>query len=161
MARFRLQKVLDHRRRHEDEMRQRVALAVAARARAEDALRRMQESEDAQRGDMLRLLSAGRVNAAHVHAMGLLLETAERAIRAQAEDITQRATFEQEERARLTAAMVERKALDRLRERHEERERADRVRQDNHLMEEIASRRAGAAVRARGHVEGGPNRSAR
>ncbi|MFN8557118.1 MAG: hypothetical protein U0531_07115 [Dehalococcoidia bacterium] len=109
---------------------------------------------------MLRLLSAGRVNAARARD-GPAAGDGGPGNPDQAEDITRRATFEErEERARLTAAMVERKALDRLRERHEERERADRVRQDNHLMEEIASRRAGA-VRARGHVEGGPNRNAR
>jgi flagellar export protein FliJ len=65
-----------------------------------------------------------------------------RAVDAQGEEVARRARFEDEERARLTAAMAERKALENLQERHQERERREALRKEALVLDEVANGRA-------------------
>ena len=150
MTPFRLQRVLDYRRQREEQLQQRLAVAVAARLRAEGELATLQAGEQRQRDALATLLSGGRVEAGRVRDGGLALEAQGRAVQTQQTAIGRQLAFEQEERERLTAAMVERKALDRLRERHEQRERERERRQEGLLLEAIAARQAIAAREGRG-----------
>ena len=149
MAKFRLQKVLDYRQRREDELRLRLAAAGRARAQAEETLAALAAEERARRDELSQMLDGGRIDAAFVREMGLLLDVCGRAITAQREEVARRGAFENEERIRLTTAMSERKALDKLRERHVEREYKEFNRREALVMEEIATARA-AALRAAG-----------
>ncbi len=139
---FRLQRVLDFRRQREEEMRQRLGAATRARVQAEAELHARIVAQEALRDSLARLLSGGRVDAARVQEMGALLEVAARAIDAQREEVGRRLAFESEERGRLATAMSERKALDRLRERHDERERREELRREAVMLDEIATARA-------------------
>ncbi len=137
MTRFRLQRVLDYRRRREDEMQQRLGAAVRARVEAEERLAGLLARERRQREELAARLAGGRIDAAAVRDAGLVLDTTVRAIAAQRDEVARRAAFEAEERDRLRVAMTERKALDRLRERHEEADRREQRRREALLLEEI------------------------
>jgi flagellar export protein FliJ len=121
MPTFRLQRVLDLRKRVEEEAQQRFAAASHARVAAEQRLSTLCADEQRRREELSALLAGGRIDADRVRAANLLVELCGHAIAAQREEVARRVTTENEERARLTRAMVERKALDRLRERHMER----------------------------------------
>ena len=146
MKPFRLQRVLDHRQKKEDELKLRLAAAAGARAQAETALADAIAVEQARRQELSDLLSGGRVDAGRVQELGRFLEACGRAVVQARAEVGRRATFESEERTRLTTAVQERKALDSLRERHVERERVEALRKDAALLEEIAG---AAAIRAR------------
>jgi flagellar export protein FliJ len=139
MKPFRLQSVLEHCRRREDELQQRLATAAAARVAAERRLQVLLDEERRQRNTLAAMLAGGPVDARRVKELADLLDAFGRAVEQQREEAVRRAAFEAEERARLTAAMQERKALDLLRERHERRERSEQLRRDGLLLEEIAS----------------------
>jgi flagellar export protein FliJ len=142
MATFRLQPLLDLRRRREEQMQQRLAAATQARARAEQLLRMFETEAERRRDAITALLAGGRVDARAVQDGGLALDAAERAIEAQKQEVNKALAFEEEERGRLTAAMSERKALDRLREQHEARELAEQNRREAIVLGEIANSRA-------------------
>ena len=142
MRPFRLQRVLDLRRRREEEAQQGLAAAALARAGAEGRLRALQDDEHRRREELAALLGGGRVDAARVQSMNLHLDLCGRAIVAQDGEVARCRAVEDEARARLTRAMVERKALDRLRERHEEQIRAEERRREAIVLDEIANARA-------------------
>lgn len=153
MARFRLQQVLELRRRREDEQQQRLAAAALARVQAEERLRAMIATQQRRREALACMLDGGRVDAARVQDMGLLVDAAAHAVTARREEVARAAAFEQEERDRLTVAMSQRKALDRLREHHEAGERRERDHQEALLLDEITTARA-AHGRHDGHEDG-------
>ena len=142
---FRLQRVLDLRKRVEEEAQQRLAVALHARVAAEHRLAELQADEQRRREELGTLLAAGRVDADRVLAANLLLEMCGSAIAGQHEEIARRLTVENEERVRMTKAMVERKALDKLRERHQERQYAEEKQREAVFMDEIANARTARA----------------
>ncbi len=146
---FRLQRLLDLRRHREEEMRGRLGAATRARVAGEAVLCRRIEGEQRLREEVAVLLSAGRIDAARVQHLGLLLDAAALAITAQRTEVAQLAEQEHQARSRLTVAMSERKALDRLRERHEERERVEENRREAGILGEIAGTRTARAIAAR------------
>lgn len=142
MTQFRLQRVLDHRKRREDELQQRLAAAMAALAHAENDLTLLIAEEARQRDELSRLLSGGRVDAGQIQMLGYTLAAYARSIAAQREEVCRRIAFEDEERGRLNSATSDRKALDKVKEQHERRELIDRNRRERELLEEIATARA-------------------
>lgn len=148
MSAFRLQRVLDYRRRREEEMQQRHGAAVRARVEAEVRLTALIAEERRRREELGAKLGGGHIDAGDVQKLGLLIDAAGRAITSQREEVARRAAFEEEERARLAAAVSERKALDKLRERHDERERVEQNRRDALLLEEINATRSARARNA-------------
>jgi flagellar export protein FliJ len=118
MKPFRLQSVLEHRRRREDELQQRLANAIAAHAEAESRLQLLIDEQRHQRDTLGAMLAAGPIDAREVKERADRLDSFERAIDHQRDEVGRRAAFVEEERARLTAAVQERKALDLLLERH-------------------------------------------
>lgn len=141
MAAFRLQRVLDYRKQREDELRQRLALALQARVRAEQALTRLLDEEQQRREELSAMLNGGSIDAGRVQELGRMLNLYPQAIAAQREEIARRAAFEAEERTRLQTASVERKGLDRLREQHEQRERVESNRREALLIDDIVTAR--------------------
>jgi len=145
MPAFRLQRVLDLRKRREEELQQRLALAAAARVRAETTLSRLLLDEQRRREELAALLSRGAIEPGLLRELGLLLEVRGASIVAQREAIKRASAFEAEERTRLIAATVDRRALDKLHERHDEREREEANHKEGLLLDEIAARGAIAA----------------
>jgi flagellar export protein FliJ len=139
---FRLQKVLDHRRKREDELQQRLAGVTLARVQAEEVLAGRIAAEQARHQELSSLLTGGRVDAARIQNLGLLLEGAARAVNTQRDEVARQMVAEDQARARLTVAMMERKALDRLRDRHVERERVEANHREAVTLDEIAGARA-------------------
>jgi flagellar export protein FliJ len=143
---------LEHRQKREDELKLRLAAAANARAQAEAELVDLVAAEAARREELSALLAGGRVEARRLLELGAFLEACSRAVVRQQGEVARRIAFEREERQRLTIAVQVRQALDRLRERHEERERAEALRKDAGLLEEIAGA-AAALARLNRHCE--------
>jgi flagellar export protein FliJ len=145
MSRFRLQRVLDLRRRAEEAAQQGLATAAQARVGAEERLRALHDDEQRQREELSAMLAGGRIDAGRIGARSLHIELCGRAIDAQRAEVARCLAVEHAARARLTQAMVERKALDRLRERHEQRVSAEEKRREAVFLDEIACARAARA----------------
>lgn len=142
MAGFRLQKVLDLRRRREDELRLRLATAIRARETAEQRLVHLMQSELDRRDDLATRMAAGRVDALTVRETQQALDMLSSLVTAQREAVQRAVMFEAEERAAAARAMSERKALDKLRERHNDNERVAAGRREALIIDEIATTRA-------------------
>lgn len=140
MPPFRLQRVLDLRKRREEELQQRLALAAGARGRAEAELNRLLTDEQRRREELAALLARGAIDPGQVRELGLLLEVRGASIVAQREAVARALAFEAEERTRLIAATVDRRALDKLQARHDERERREANHKEALLSDEIAAR---------------------
>jgi flagellar export protein FliJ len=122
-------------------MRQRFGAAVAARVRAERDLLTLTDAVRRERDSLGRLFTAERVSAGDLADRSLALDLYARAVDTQHAEVALRARFEDDERARLTAAMAERKALENLRERHQERERREALRKEALILDEVANGR--------------------
>ncbi len=149
MTTFRLQRVLDLRKRAEEAARQQLGAATIARLAAEEEMRRRLHEEQRLREEVAALLTGGRVDAHRVQGLGLLLDAAARAIHEQEAAVSRCAAHEKEARVRLTAAMSSRKAMDKLREHFEERVRAEEKRREAVMLGEIANARAAREEPAR------------
>src|SRR5579875_1460341 len=154
MSAFRLQRVLDLRKRREEEALARLAAASQARAATEAALEALIAEERLQRDALAQRLAGGRVDPGEVREFGRVLDVYAQAIAGKRAELQRRFEEEEQARAMLTAATIARKALDRARERHEERESAERQRQENSFLDEIASLRA-ARLSAASALTGG------
>jgi flagellar export protein FliJ len=142
MAQFRLQRILDYRQRREEQMRQRFGAAVSARVRAEQDLAVLEAVVERERASLGRLFAEARVDIGALRDRNAALELYARAVETQREAVARALAFEAEERAHLTAAMADRKALDNLRDRHIERERREDLRKEALILDEVAGRRA-------------------
>lgn len=142
MATFRLQRVLDVRRRREDELRQRLAAAIRAREAAEQRLLFLMQSELDRRDELAVRLAAGRVEAQAFQDAQAALDILSSLVQAQRDAVQRAVMLEAEERAAAARAMSERKALDKLRERHEDSERIAANRREALIIDEIATARA-------------------
>jgi flagellar FliJ protein len=141
MFRFRLEKVLRHRERREDE-------EARALRRAVEALRRARERRIAQERFLARLEQdggAGRLAGADVALRSLLAEflaVQGEKWRALAQRERELAAAEAAQRARLVAAHRDREVLERLRERQREAWEDEERRRERRAMDEVAARRA-------------------
>lgn len=138
--RFRLEKVLDHRTRHEELVRQELAQAIAAaadqQARAVDAATRVERELDDLRRIMSGPVSLAELRGRHAdlaHARGRAAH--ERAVVAQLEAVAD------ERRADLVSASQDREALVKLRRSAHDRHRAEMARVEAVMLDELALRR--------------------
>lgn len=141
MAQFRLQRVLDLRKRREEEQLGRLALATQARMRAQGELDGLVAEEQAQR-EALGARLQGRIDPGEVAEFGRILNLYGVAIAGKRAELERRIAAEETERLGLTAATIDRKALDRVRERHVERETAERNHREAGFLDEIAAARS-------------------
>jgi flagellar export protein FliJ len=137
---FRLQRVL--RKRREDEALARLATATNARTACEQALSALTAEERAQRETLSQRLSGGRIDPGEIGEFGRVLDVYSQAIAAKRLELQRRCEDEDAARAALTSATIDRKALDKVRERHAERETAEQNRKESGFLEEIAAARA-------------------
>jgi len=139
---FRLQRVLDLRKRREDEALARLATATNARVTCEDALRALIADEQAQRETLAQRLSGGHIDPGEIAEFGRVLAVYAQAVAGKRFELQRRREDEDAARAALTSATIDRKALDKARERHVERETLAQNRKESSFLDEIAAARA-------------------
>ena len=154
MSAFRLQRVLDLRKRREDEALARLATATHARVACEGALTALLADEQAQHETLSRRLSGGSIDPGEIGEFGRVLDVYARAVAAKRLELQRRVEDEDAARAALTSATIDRKALDKAKERHTERETVAQNRKESGFLEEIAAARA-ARLRATGSALAG------
>jgi flagellar FliJ protein len=133
--RFRLQRVLDLRQRAERD----AATALVRAQEAEEAARAEQTALEAQRAQLAgdADASAG-ASVGALRTVGFLLERMDAHIAAAAQHTDQARTVVDQRQAVLQAAFRDRRALDRLRERHQEAWRGAEAASDRQRMDDIA-----------------------
>jgi flagellar export protein FliJ len=139
---FRLQRVLDLRKRREDEALARLATASSARSTCEKALDALIADERTQHETLSRRLSGGSIDPGEIGEFGRVLDVYARAVAAKRLELQRRIEDEDAARAALTSATIDRKALDKAKERHTERETVAQNRKESGFLEEIAAARA-------------------
>jgi flagellar FliJ protein len=150
MFRFRLQRVLDLRERKERD----AATALAAAQAAADAARAAQARLERARAELAAQVTraapdAGAASVGALRNLSFLLERLDDQVAGAAEAAATAAGAVGEREDALRAAFRDRRAIDRLREKHEEAWRAGEVAQDRARMDEIALSRFAAQGAAR------------
>jgi flagellar export protein FliJ len=140
--RFRLEKVLDHRSRHEEMVRQELASAIAAvAAQQERAVAAQRRVEDEIAG--FRALASDTIELADLRAKHQDLLVARGRAAHERSVVGQLEVVADDRRADLVRASQDREALVRLRRTAEERHRAERARVEANALDELALRHAG------------------
>ncbi|HMM49435.1 MAG TPA: flagellar export protein FliJ [Miltoncostaeaceae bacterium] len=144
---FRLDRVLDHRVRQEDLVRQELAAAIAAvAAQQERAVAARRRVEDETTG--FRELASGTSTLADLRAKHHDLAIARARAAHETTVVAQLEAVADERRADLLRASQDREALARLRRTAEDRHRAEELRVEANALDELALRRAGRGPHA-------------
>lgn len=153
MFKFRLQRLLELRERREQEKAVELAQAEAAVADARAALASLEAVRTIGR-ERLHAAHAGEGRVGELRNLAFVLEQLDHQLSAAAESVSAAETQSAAVRQELGAAHVERRVLDRLRDRHQADWRGLAEQADRQTMDTIALARfaqaAAAAVRARG-----------
>ncbi|MFP5450738.1 MAG: flagellar export protein FliJ [Thermoleophilia bacterium] len=140
--RFRLERVLDHRSRREEMVRQELASAIAAVvAQQERAVEAKRRAEDETAG--FRALVSGPIALRDLRAKHQDLLLARGRAAHEASVVGQLEGVADDRRADLVRASQDREALSRLHRNAEERHRAEWARVEANTLDELALRRAG------------------
>jgi flagellar FliJ protein len=138
---FRLQSVLDLRRRHEESLRAELA---RMHQRRQEEVRRLetllQEREAAMHGAVTERV--GRMAAEDLHVRERRLEGLERSVRSQQEILDLILREIDRKVAEVVAATTDTRALEDLRARHMEDHRREAQRVEQHFLDELATTRA-------------------
>jgi flagellar FliJ protein len=137
MRRFRLQKVLDARRILADRRQQELAAALRTLTRERRVLSEMEAEREAYRRQAL-ALRPGPLDWLGEQALRAWIERLGRAAARQQQAIDHCEQRVAERRAALVQAMVDRKAIDKLRQRHRERERRTQEAMEQRETDEVA-----------------------
>jgi flagellar FliJ protein len=137
MFRFRLQRVLELRERHERD----AATALTRAQEAAEAARRDAEALAARRAELAAGAGAGStagVPVGALHNLAFLLDRMDERVASAGAAVRAAEGAVDEREGALRAAFRERRTLDRLRERHQDAWRAGAAAADRQLMDEIA-----------------------
>lgn len=152
MGRFRLQKVLDARRVLADRRQQELAAALRTLVREKQLLQGMEAECEAYRRQAL-ALRPGRLDCPGEARLREWIDRLRRGVHRQRQTVGHCEQRVAERRAALVTAMMERKAIDNLRERHCERERRAQEAVEQRQTDEVArttyARRTARGGRAR------------
>lgn len=147
---FKLQRVLDLRRRTEDDLRRRVAAIEAERVAAEDRLRAVQRAIEAGRAEQRTMLAGasagprglpGRLDAAALRTQTSAVMSSLAQAHRLALELTGILKRLESARAELLKASAERKAVELLRERQYEEWKREQGRREIALLDEIGASR--------------------
>ena len=148
MAKFRLAPVLKL-RLHREELRKReLAVALADENRLKEVVLRLARLRQDQADEFRRQQQAGQLDVRAIIERKTFIGLLERRIREQLVVVARAEQQTQQRRQELLAAMKDRKALDVLHERHNERVRQAEARQETMALDEIGGRLGGAGVEA-------------
>ncbi len=137
MFKFRLQRLLDIREQKEREAALALSRAEQERESAQAALAAVQAARQAGRERLVAAhASSGTVG--QLHNIAFLLEQLDRQVVAASRTVAEAEAVTQRTRQALNEAHVERRVLDRLRERHESDWRGAAAHADRVLMDDIA-----------------------
>lgn len=151
---FRLQRLLELRAKAE-QGRARTLVDAAERA---DELRRQQSAVQTLRQlqrESAEAAATGRITAGELQQFTYLLDQLDHRLARTADDVQQAERLVDEARMALQDASRDRRVLDRLKDRHEQRFHEAAVQQDRLLMDEVALSRFTQARRAGGTPDGG------
>ncbi|MBT5774102.1 MAG: flagellar export protein FliJ [Dehalococcoidia bacterium] len=138
---FRLQQLLDLRRRAEEEKAISLATAEAEHQHLQFALQMLLPQEAAQLASMASAGSTGSLDPVNVEATRLYLEHLEGSIQRQHEQMAEVSVRVNAQRAELIEATREKRLLERLEERHDETVATEASRLENAQTDEIAAQR--------------------
>lgn len=132
---FRLERLLELKAKHEEAMAIRLGIAEAAARRERDAEAALRAVRDAGRDD---LLPAGVSRVGTLRTIGELLDRVDDRLDQQAQRVVAADRTVHDAQRQLVVAHQERRVLDRLREKHDERVRRDAAQDDQKTMDDIA-----------------------
>jgi len=155
MFRFRLEKVLQQRRRELEtrsrEVASRRAVHTRARAAHDQAARDLQQGREAAAAAR----GSGALDATALARTGAWFDARQAELQRLAENVARTAADVKEAQARLTIAWQDREVLERLRDRQHQEWREEQARRERRALDEIGSIRAALSRTARLAEEAG------
>jgi flagellar export protein FliJ len=140
-APFRLQQVLEHKRRLEEAKTLELATLTAEQRRCRADLDALREKEEAQLAALQEIAKAGAVDPARLDAALAYLDNLEGSISRQAELADALEAKVLESRDELVGILKEKQMLERLQEEHAETARGDAQRREGAESDDLATRR--------------------
>jgi flagellar FliJ protein len=135
---FPLQAVLEVKRRREEALLEELAKRTRAAAAAQDRLRELRAERRRAQGELRRLLQ-GWVEVEKVRSARGYVAAVDSRIEAQSREVQRRNEEVKACRQQVVAAAQERKTMEKLRERHWDAYRAEYYRQEQGLLDEVAT----------------------
>ena len=149
-GKFRLQQVLDHKRRQEEEKTLELATLTAEQRRSEDTLRILREKEEAQLIALQQVARAGAIDPTHLDAALGYLDAIEGSISKQTELVALIEGRVLESRDALIEILKEKQLLEKLEQQHAAEQQAAETHRENGRLDDIAAQRY---IRRRGAEE--------
>lgn len=149
---FRLQQVLDHKRRQEEAKTLELATLAAEQRRSQDELRGLREKEGAQLHALQEIARCGAIDPTRLDAALGYLDAIESSIARQAEFVRSIEERVLEGRGELIAILKEKQLLEKLEHQHATDQRAAEHRRENGEFDEIAAQRHTRGLAGAGEV---------
>lgn len=137
MFKFRLQRVLELREKHEEAKAIELAKAEDAANAARSERDHLQALRTASR-DQIANANASQPTVGHLHHMGFVLNALDHRLVKASESVSKAEGVVSEARGLLEVAARDRRVLDRLKDKHSDQHRAGEAQRDRVLMDEIA-----------------------
>ena len=138
---FRLQQVLDHKRRQEEAKTLELATLTAEQRRTNDDLRTLRDKEEAQLHSLQLVARAGAIDPSRLDAALGYLDVLEASITRQTEIVTAIEERVLEGRGELIAILKEKQLLEKLEQQHATERRGVENRRENGQFDELAAQR--------------------
>ncbi|MQA00595.1 MAG: flagellar export protein FliJ [Dehalococcoidia bacterium] len=138
---FRLQQVLDHKRREEEAKTLELASLAAEQRRLEDDLHRLREQEEQQLASLSAVGQTGAIDASRVDRALSYLDAIEASISKQLAHVAALESRVSASREALVGILKEKQLLERLREQHAGEAREAQQRRETDQSDEMASQR--------------------
>src|SRR5690606_18927246 len=138
---FRLQQVLDHKRREEEAKTLELASLTAEQRRLEDDLRRLREQEEQHLAALSAVSQTGAIDPSRVDRALTYLDAIEASIGEQLSHVAALESRVAASREALVGILKEKQLLERLREQHAGEAREAQQRRDTDQSDEMASQR--------------------
>jgi flagellar FliJ protein len=153
MFRFRLQRVLELREKHEQAKALELAVAEDAAEQARrtrDELSRLQDESRAE----LHAAHDAQPRVGHLHQLNMVIDSLQERLQRAGESVVDAEQIAAAARGELEAAARDRQILDRLRDKHTNEWRLDEAQKDRQHMDEIALSRFARAKEEKTQAEG-------
>jgi flagellar export protein FliJ len=141
MTAFRLQQVLEHKRRQEEAKTLELATLSAEQRRSHDDLRGLRDKEEAQLHALQESARAGAIDPRRLDSALGYLDSIEASIARQSELVSELAERVLEGRGELIAILKEKQLLEKLEQQHAADQRGVANRRENGQFDEIAAQR--------------------
>lgn len=154
MTAFRLQQVLDHKRRQEEAKTLQLATLTAEQRRTRDDLLALREKEEAQLHSLQEIARTGAIDPSRLDAALGYLDSIEASISRQTELVYELEGRVLEGRGELISILKEKLLLEKLEQQHSAERRSAESRRENGEFDEIAAQRYIRGASQSGHAAG-------